>query len=103
MITKFDQWQAALSDLDFAKEIFQMDREDAKNALAAKGFVFTDAEMDEFIVAIKEYLRKASSGELDESALENVSGGGHIGSFFGGLVTGLGAAVAGFLYGISCW
>lgn len=103
MISKFAQWQEALADIEFAKEIFQMEKAAAKSALAAKGYEFTDEEMDEFIAAIKNYIAGVNMDELSEGDLESVAGGGHIGSFLGGIATGIGAAVVGFVIGLASW
>lgn len=69
-----------------ASEIIAMDTADAVKALGADGIEITAEELAEYASAVEE--AKAQSGELNEDALENVSGGCL------GLAIGVGVGVA---------
>ncbi|MBE6813654.1 MAG: hypothetical protein E7523_12355 [Ruminococcaceae bacterium] len=62
-----------MKDADFANEIVEMEAEDAVKALNAKGFDFTAEELAAFAEDLCAFL--AENDQLDESALDDVTGG----------------------------
>jgi len=61
------------NDMDFAKEIAEMEAEDAAKALQAKGFDFTAEELCAFVDDLNAFLQE--NGQLNEEDLDNVAGG----------------------------
>lgn len=59
-------------DLDQAQKIFDMDLEDALAVVNAEGYDFSAEELEAYNEALKQNLKQ---GELDDSDLDNVSGG----------------------------
>lgn len=61
-----------------AEKLGAMDSEAAAKAICADGLEITAEELAEFAEAVKQASETEQSGELDENALENVSGGGNM-------------------------
>ncbi len=74
-------------DTQQTKVLFEMEPADAVLSINSEGYDFTEEELIEFASEVSKVLNIThGAGELDESALENVSGG--IGWVVVGLVLG---------------
>lgn len=81
-----EKMQNLLKDESFVKRIVQMTPEEVQKEFKAEGIEITVEE----IAQAGEYINSIikNGGELSEEALENVAGGGKVGSFLAGMVVG---------------
>ena len=64
---------ALMKDMEFTKEIAEMEAEDAAKALQEKGFDFTAEELCAFVDDLNAFI--AENEQLGEADLDNVAGG----------------------------
>lgn len=101
MINKIEQWDEVFQDVEFAKKLVTMPMEEALAELNNKGYDFTARDMEQMGSFLKECAERVSAdGELPPEMLEQVSGGGHVGSFFTGIGLAGVAGVVGFIIGL---
>lgn len=63
-------------DEEYAKELFEMSKEEALEKLTKDGYNVTIEDLDNFNEALTEYVKQiGTEGELDEASLEKVAGG----------------------------
>lgn len=69
--------EALTKDADFTKKIIAQGTPEMKKALDAKGYDFSETELEEFGEIVKEAAKVCfdENGELTEEALEMVNGG----------------------------
>ena len=67
-----DEWTWDGKSISKSLDMIKKSAEDAAKEINAQGFDFTAADLAEFAESVQE-----TSGELDEAALEGVSGGGY--------------------------
>lgn len=104
MINKLDQWNEVFQDVEFAKKLVTMPMEEAMAELNNKGYDFTAQDMEQMGSFLKECVERVSAdGELPPEMLEQVSGGGHVGSFLAGLGVAGGIGGAGLLICYVLW
>lgn len=84
------------ADKDRAEELLKLSPEEALEKINADGNDFTAGEISEFGDELADMVAKINSGEeLDVDALEQVSGGGPVGTIVAGVAVGfaIGCAV----------
>ena len=86
--------RALMADESKIAALFALEPAEAAEKLAAEGYDFTAEELVEYAEILESVKKKAGAteGELDESALEDVAGGGV------GMALLMGIAVGYFIY-----
>lgn len=103
-INKLEQWDEVFQDVEFAKKLVTMPMEEAMAELNNKGYDFTAQDMEQMGSFLKKCAEKISAdGELPPELLEQVSGGGHVGSFLAGFAVAGGIGGAGLLICFALW
>ena len=93
-----EKWESVFADTEYATKLLNMSPEDALKDLQSKGYDFTSEDMAEMGAEIQKMIGCiGENGEINEEMLAEITGGGHVGSFFGGIGLGIVAGIAGFM------
>lgn len=96
-----EKWGKVFADKEYATSILKMTPQEAKASLLERGYEFSDEEMAECAETLNELVKHIdANGELEENFLAEVAGGGHLGSFFGGVAAVVGAGIVGLAIGL---
>lgn len=100
-MTENEKIELLLKNEEFVKRIVQMTPEEVQKEFEAAGVAISVEE----IVQAGKYINSIikEDGELDENALENVAGGGKVGSFVAGMIAGGGLTVVVTLVALASW
>lgn len=70
-----DRWNEVFENDELAKQIISLQPAEAQKVLAENGFNFTIEEILAKGEELNEFIKKMNSGEINEEALDQVSGG----------------------------